>query len=346
MSLSDSLVVHKQGINEYLMAFLAQQRQGLAPVNRWGEDVVSKMEQFAGQGKVLRGSLVLLTAELYGRKVDEAGLAMAAAIELMHASLLVHDDIMDNDRLRRGQPTIFAQYENSEVGQKSLNPLVFGQALGTCFGDLGFFMAWQLISRSGELSVELSDLFGREMSAVCLAQMEDVAAGLADEELTEEQIIEIYRFKTARYTFSLPLMCGAVLAGQSAEVLQKLERLGECLGLMFQLKDDELGIFGDTKQTGKPVGSDISENKKTLWRLWLLNATDEPELRDLFGRIDLTEADMGLVRTEIERTGVRAKAQQLMDAWAAEAEELMQELALAGVEWVEELVEFNQMRVR
>lgn len=328
------------------MAFLAQQRQGLAPVNRWGEDVVSKMEQFAGQGKVLRGSLVLLTAELYGRKVDEAGLAMAAAIELMHASLLVHDDIMDNDRLRRGQPTIFAQYENSEVGQKSLNPLVFGQALGTCFGDLGFFMAWQLISRSGELSVELSDLFGREMSAVCLAQMEDVAAGLADEELTEEQIIEIYRFKTARYTFSLPLMCGAVLAGQSAEVLQKLERLGECLGLMFQLKDDELGIFGDTKQTGKPVGSDISENKKTLWRLWLLNATDEPELRDLFGRIDLTEADMGLVRTEIERTGVRAKAQQLMDAWAAEAEELMQELALAGVEWVEELVEFNQMRVR
>jgi geranylgeranyl diphosphate synthase type I len=320
-------------------------------VNRWGDDVIDRMLPFVGSGKMLRGCLVAKTAAMLGRPLDEGVLAMASAIEVMHASLLVHDDVMDNDRLRRGLPTIFAQYEESSAGRAARDGAAFGHAMATCFGDLGFFMSWQLIARTGGMSVELTDLFGREMAAVCLAQMEDVAAGMTVAELTEAEIEAIYRFKTARYTFALPLMCGARLAGRPPEQLLSLERVGETLGLMFQLKDDELGLFGDPEQTGKPAGSDIAENKKTLLRLWLLQRSDGTQR----GRLEAAFGNAALSSTTID--GVRAIATDLdlpreidsrLAQWAEEAQLLIGTLPLEPIDvaWLYELVEFNQKRTK
>lgn len=351
MNLEQQLTAYKPLIVDYLSTFLAEQKTSLSGINSWGGDVVDRMQGFAGQGKVLRGSLVVATAAMYGKEVDDSVLAMAAAIELMHASLLVHDDIMDNDELRRGQPTLLAQYQQLGQDRGSRQSLAYGQALATCVGDLGFFMSWQLLSRSGQFSVELSNLFGREMAAVCLAQMEDVAGGLTDAELDETAITAIYRYKTARYTFSLPMMCGAMLADQPTEVLEQLESLGEYLGLMFQMKDDELGLFGDSQQTGKPVGSDIAENKKTLLRLWLLaKASDRQKSRldSIFGSASITQSDVAMLRQMIEELGVLDRMDELMAKWAAAAEPLIAELAVADDQkaWLFELLEYNRQRTK
>jgi geranylgeranyl diphosphate synthase type I len=349
--LEQRLAVHKRAISDYLTTFLAEQRQGLVGLNRWGSDVMNRQEAFAGQGKMLRGCLVVIAAEMFGRQADSQVLATAAAIEIMHASLLVHDDIMDNDRLRRGQPTILAQYEDLGMAEKAVDHQAYGRALATCFGDLGFFMAWELIGRSGEVSAVLTPLFSREMALVCLAQMEDVAAGMTPVELQAEQIEEIYRCKTARYTFSLPLMCGAALAGQSGETLDQLAALGEYLGLMFQMKDDELGLFGDSQQTGKPVGSDISENKKTLLRLWLLERCSESQrqaLQPLFGAAQLSQADIDTIRGLAEQLGVRQAIDSTMSTWAEAARRLIDQLPVEQVDrdWLGQLADYNRQRIK
>lgn len=348
--LDQQLESHRQAIIDYLSEFLVQQRVSLANVNRWADDVLGRLEVFAGQGKALRGCLVAAAAEMYGRERDESVLAVASSIELLHASLLVHDDIMDNDRLRRGQPTLLAQYEQLGADQQAKNTDAYGRALATCFGDLGFFLAWQLFSRSGTEAVPLTSLFSREMAIVGLAQMADVAGGLTPIELDSADIEAIYIHKTARYTFSLPLMCGAMLAGQSDETLRHLERLGEYLGLMFQLKDDELGLFGDSRQTGKPVGSDISENKKTLLRLWLFERSSDEQrtaLRTIFGSSHLDDKSLDMVRTLIDTLGVRQQMEDTMAEWAESALIIVDQLAVGShdKEWLRQLVVYNGRRM-
>ena len=168
----------------------------------------------------------------------------------------------------------------------------------------------------------------------------------------EKAVLDLYRYKTGRYTFSLPLMMGATLAGSDAATLAKLERLGEDLGILFQLKDDEIGIFGDEAETGKPIGSDIREGKKTLFYVYLLDGVEGAEkarLASLYGGPDIgPEAIHGLVR-EIESRGVRArvidKAEQLADS----ARRIIGDLTAvdpSSVSLLHELVDYNLKRTR
>ena len=185
--------------------------------------------------------------------------------------------------------------------------------MGICAGDISAFMAVErLATMDGRCGNPYTNhprplMSPREIAQVGLAQMQDVHHGFSAE-ATDEAIMNVFTFKTGRYTFSLPLSVGATLAGAVPEAIDALATVGEHLGRVFQIRDDRLGIFGDSKTTGKPVGSDVRENKKTLYRSALLKRLppESPVVR-CFGRSDVAERDVLAVRQAIVDLGVDAE---------------------------------------
>jgi geranylgeranyl diphosphate synthase type I len=312
----------------------------LARVNAWGPDAARRLLAFASEGKMVRGGLLALSAEMHGSALGRPIFAAAAAMELLHSSLLVHDDIMDNDRLRRGAPTLFAQYERLARRTGRTGPAAaesFGRSMGICAGDVGYFLAWDILSRLAvppRRRAALLSLVARELAYVGIAQMQDVAFGAFPRMPQHDDVLDLYRYKTARYTFSLPLAAGAILAGAGQPAVRRLVALGTYLGVIFQIRDDDIGIFGSRRLTGKPVGSDIREGKKTLLYLECLRRAGGPEkksLASLLGKPGLTAADVRTVRKAAERLGARQRLAELMDDLAREARRTVDTLDIADM---------------
>lgn len=320
-----------------------------------GTDAASRLADFASRGKMLRGGLVRLGYELTTRReaagLDATAIRLAgAAMELFQSGLLIHDDIMDRDRVRRGFPTLHAGYEAALASGGYDDPPHYGEALGICVGDLAYFAAFQLLAElptTAAQAVQASAVAARELCIVGIAQMQDVVNGAARRDSanpfrdaptdpSEEDILRLYRYKTGRYTFSLPLALGCALAGGGDAERLALEQAGEELGILFQLKDDELGLFADEAVLGKPIGADIREDKKTMFRHRLMDTADDrtrARLAGIFGRHDAGAAEVDFVRGELERLGIRADLTAMMRARADAAVSRVQpllELAAAG----------------
>jgi geranylgeranyl diphosphate synthase type I len=240
---------------------------------------------------------------------------------------------MDEDTVRRGQPTIHKQFEAREIANRSGIPsrvdLKTGVSLGICAGDIYYFQAWQLLGRISSASSALFALFSQELVDVCLAQMADVRLGAHPHFPTQEEILTVYTYKTARYTITLPLCAGAILAGRS-DAIPCLEDIGSNLGLLFQLQDDMLGIFGDEASLGKPIGSDIREGKKTPFMIALYPKLSDSErlgFNEIFGneRIGLQEVDF--IRNLMIRHGIDRQIKEKINDYAQRAQESIDRFA-------------------
>lgn len=312
---SDFFATQKQHITHYLLRFLQEKEQTMTSA-LFGSDVVKRLQEFLREGKMVRGGLILLSSEMFTGTADENALIAASALEIIHASLLIHDDIMDNDSIRRGRETIFAQYTTLAHKEQLQHPDAFGKNMGICVGDIGFFLAFELLTKltlDPDRKAKLLELFSSELTMVGLMQMQDVYFGNTRQQVTTKDILSLYTYKTARYTFSLPLMTGAILSHQSTSMLAQLAKLGEALGIIFQIKDDELGLFGSEEQIGKPVGSDIREDKKTLFARYLFEQAppeQQEKLQTIFGNPELTIEMIDYVRKLIVETGAREKVLQ------------------------------------
>jgi len=314
-----------------LKRFLEEKSAELARVNPMGADAVERLMEFSLRGKMIRGCLVHLGWSLArtGPADEQAVTAAGAAMELFQSGLLVHDDIMDRDPVRRGQPSIFRQYEEQAARDRRADPAHVGQALGICAGDVAYFMAFELLSRAalpGPVLGDVLTLCARELSAVGIAQMQDVAWGASSSPVGMEQILRMYTYKTGRYSFSLPLLTGALLAGGSQELRGRLEACGESLGLLYQLRDDELGLFGDEKEIGKPSASDLREGKKTILVSLLMEegpAADRRRLAAILGNPRATRGDVEFVRSLAASDAVRARMRSLTADLTARAGEAM-----------------------
>ncbi len=232
----DTLQPYKKEVDEFLVSFLASKQKEFAKVNAWGPDALGKIRRIVSEGKTIRGGLVLLLHELLGGKAKKDALRVAASYELIQTALVIHDDIMDRDTMRRGKPTLHVQYGSD--------------AIAMCVGDILFFLAHELLS--GTRVQTVSDKIFQEVG---IAQMQDVSFGLKKDLPTKEEILSLYKYKTARYTFALPMMAGAMLARADKRIIDDVEKLGEAMGILFQIQNDTLNVQGD-----------IRENKKTLAR--------------------------------------------------------------------------------
>jgi geranylgeranyl diphosphate synthase type I len=201
-----------------------------------------------------------------------------------------------------------------------------GEALGICAGDIAFFLAFEHLAEvelAAPSRARLISLFARELSLVGAAQMMDMVAAAGATEQTTEEILRLYLYKTGRYTFSLPLLAGAEIGGIEDSRARELEQAGEQLGMLFQIKDDEIGLFGDPAEAGKPVGSDVREGKKTIFHASLMRRApvgERDRIRTLWGRADLADADVLFILDAMARHGVRAEVEELVSTLADRAE--------------------------
>lgn len=300
----------------------------------WAPDVEARFQGMAG-GKALRGMLTLIGYGAARGTVRAETVHLAAIIELIHAVMLIHDDVMDRDPVRRGKPSAFAQYRT--LAGKHPDASHLGMSLAMCAGDIGILHAMRLLSAfAGRSSAAMraATHVGHCCTETALGQLEDVVLSAGMTPITERAIIRMLIGKTARYSCSMPLVAGAYLGGGSAKLIQTLDALGEDLGLIFQLRDDELGLFGTTEAIGKPAGSDIREGKQTLYRFYLEQVITSQELRRLhtiYGNASATDADFEYVRTLTREYKVDAKVARLVRRREQHARTLLDSLRIPVV---------------
>lgn len=273
-----------------LRAFLDDKLKAFAGLPVDLRDVAAALRDYLLRGgKRLRGALVLLGGEAAGG-TREAAIDASLGVELLHAYLLIHDDFMDQDDVRRGGPTL----------HRALGGDHLGTSLAVLCGDLCESWAGQLFSSA-------SPLVARTVEQVILGQMADLRAPRG-RELYAEEILAVERAKTGTYTFELPLHLGATLAGAPAPVLDALSAYARPLGVAFQIADDLLGTFGSPEQTGKPNASDLREGKRTLLVARALQSAGPADAARLRAGLGNPDADVEELRGILRRCGAEASA--------------------------------------
>lgn len=276
---------------------------------------------FAG-GKRLRPYLTVLIFRAYGG-TSAAIYQAAAAQELLHLSLLIHDDIMDHDLIRHGQPNLAGKYIEHYVTDQEPRHLATSAAI--LAGDLLLAAAHHQLYAADFETGRLRDAgaaFDRSIFEVAGGQLLDMEAHL--ETGNPQDSLLVARLKTASYSFVGPLHMGAVLAGASTSELEILEQLGNALGTGYQLADDVLGVYGDETVIGKPSLSDIREGKSTyLIRLALAKSLpgDRSWLELHWGNASSTPADLSHAREIIESSGARAAVDSVMQECRKKADD-------------------------
>lgn len=203
-------------------------------------------------GKRIRPLIILTTIASFREKIDENAYQVAAALEMIHTYSLIHDDLpaMDDDDLRRGKPT---------------NHKIFGEALAILAGDGLLTGAFQLLSQTSlipEKQVLLLQLLAQAAGTegMVAGQAGDIAA--EKQVVSLEKLISIHRSKTgALLTFAF--IAGGVLADQTDYIVEQLQKLGQHVGLAFQIRDDLLDVVGSAELLGKNVGQDAKLEKST-----------------------------------------------------------------------------------
>ncbi len=220
----------------------------------------------AHRGKRLRPIMVLLTSRLNGNPPDRKRLSAAAIMELLHTATLVHDDVVDDSYRRRGFPSINSIWKNKI--SVLIGDYLFSKALRSML-NMQDLLVFDIISRTAE-----------RMSQGELLQMERSK----DFWMEEEVYFRLISDKTASL-ISASCQLGAVAAHASEEEIKLMGEFGEKVGTAFQIRDDLLDLLGVEKNTGKPIGNDIRENKITLPLLYALKQADKREARQIIRTI-------------------------------------------------------------
>lgn len=265
-----------------------------------------------------------------GKKEDEI-VSAAVGIELIHAFLLIHDDVMDRDFIRHGMPTVNAFYR--DFGAKKFigkDEDHFGNSMAIIVGDMVGALGNQVI---------FDAKFEAEKIIVALSKLQDIVSftvvGQAKDiymeyvgKTTEEEILKMYEYKTAKYTLEGPLHLGGILGGADETLLKAYSSFSIPLGIAFQIQDDILGIFGDEEVVGKTIGSDISEGKQTLLVLKALENVgpdDKRKMKNLLGKEDIIKGEIEEFREIIRKSGSFDYARELAEKMINEAQQKIKE---------------------
>ena len=245
-------------------------------------------------GKRLRPFMVLKSCMMLGGKQTDA-IASASAVEMIHNFTLVHDDIMDNDEMRHGVPTTHKKFD---------------MPLAILAGDVLYSKAYHTISSKSKLSPNYTSQLVRRLSKACVeiceGQVDDIKMAENKRIPTESEYIKMIEKKTA-VLFEVSCAMGAICAKKSAKDVRNLSVFGRNLGIAFQITDDLIGIMGDSKVTGKAVGNDIREGKKSLPILLAIRkarGSNKKKILRVFGKSKATRAELNAVVSIIRSLGI------------------------------------------
>ena len=258
-------------VEELLAEFCASERAG-APRGR-AQEMWFHVARSLDGGKRVRPQLACVAYTSFGGDSAEACAAVGAAFEFLHAALLLHDDVIDRDFVRRGRPNVAGIYREHGL-RRGLPPSEaehVGASVALIAGDLLLAASLRVLERATTVpSVRdsLAGVFHRAIVDAAAGELADVllsgGAGLSSGGGSVDEVLEMERLKTAVYSFEAPLRAGAILAGAAREEVDAVGRVGTLIGVAYQVIDDVLGTFGDERQTGKPTTSDLREGKLTV----------------------------------------------------------------------------------
>lgn len=267
-------------------------------------------------GKRLRAFLALVG--YWSREWGSGDLAtitnVMTGIELLQSYLLIHDDIMDRDELRRGGPTVHAWFRDKCLKEMKGDCVHYGDSQAITVGDYLEATAVEYISRAnlpGETLRRLLETYSRGLRMVAYGQYLDVLfSNKPLGNVSERDVLLVHTLKTASYTIELPLHLGVIASGKYSEkILRELTSYAIPAGIAFQLRDDIIGLYGDPRQTGKPVGSDVRGKKKTLLVVKAYELGDHEvkrrlsEIYDVLGINEVTQEHVKYVQEIVRETG-------------------------------------------
>lgn len=324
-------------VSQRLESFVAAQRSEAVALGPEAVDLVDAAASALYGGKRLRARFLAASwaaVQLHAGRdtapgADVAGIA--AALEVFHAAALVHDDLVDNSDTRRGRPSAHRSLEahhRSSGWAGAAEP--FGRAAAILLGDL--LVAWSddLLEASidaAEHARAVRRQYAQMRRDVTIGQYLDVAeeAAYTTAPTSEhaDRARRVATYKSARYSVQQPLLIGAALAGASDAQLGVLAEFGQAIGLAFQLRDDVLGVFGDSAVTGKPAGDDLREGKRTVLIAYAMEGTDAPgraELDTLLGDRGLADDEIARAREIIVSSGALERLEREIADLSAQAE--------------------------
>ena len=312
--MSDSLSV-VQVVDRALYGVLSEERQRWQAVSPHFSTVFDELETMVlSGGKRLRPQFLHWGwVAAGGDPSDTIHHSYGAAIELLHACALFHDDVIDDSELRRGHLTTHRRIaQDHELDALLGESRRFGEGSAILIGDVAFSLAQVLMAG---VSVQARPYWNDLCLEMNMGQYLDTV-GTAMREYTVSQALAVARFKTAKYTVERPLHIGALAVGNScgAEMLSSLSSYGLPLGVAFQLRDDILGAFGDEKETGKPVGGDFKEGKPTALVGYAMSVAtpDQLQVLDKIGNSHLTASNIADIQQVLVDSGAVRHVEQLI----------------------------------
>ena len=280
-------------------------------------------------GKNIRGLLVLLGYHLL-KEDNEYAIDLALAYEVFQTAILVHDDIIDQDDIRRGKCTISYRNKIKYASLKKNNKVHLSNSIALCVGDYGLYLANKIISDSYQEDNNLGKIlsyFNQTVLDTIKGEILEITLpyeNQTDEDL-ENNIINIYLLKTAIYTISGPLSLGLLLAGADNKKVEEIKKFGEKIGIAFQIQDDILGIF--SKEMEKNLATDIKENKKTLLYQSIMKTKYKEEFLKYFGKKELNDKDIKKVQELLIKSKSKEYCEKKMNELYQEGERLLDNIS-------------------
>ena len=285
-------------------------------------------------GKRIRGALLCQAYFGAGGREKKKIIKAAAAIELLNMFLLVQDDIMDRGSLRHGQKTLHVFF--SEKKQKNISAdeaKHFGNSIAMIAGDMLYAMANKIILELGFNAAAVIQSLAQIQSIVettIAGQSQDVWITYK-KNVTEKEVLNMYKNKTARYTLEGPLFVGSMLAGKNnPKFLQCLSRYAVPVGIAFQIQDDILGVFGNKQKTGKLAVSDVEEGKQSFMIIKAYksaNFKQKKQLNAILGKKNLTNGEIGTFQDILKSTGALEYSKKMAAAYLAKGKKEIKEIA-------------------
>ena len=280
-------------------------------------------------GKRLRPFLLCRGRRIAGSKSSLQANQAGLALELFHNFALIHDDIMDGADLRRGQPTLHHRLEAWHRRKKWRgDSQEFGVGMAILAGDMLLVWADELINNLNQPVV--TRLYQEMKREIMIGQAEDIFLSKINKNASRSRIINTALLKSARYSVARPLILGAAIAGREKKYQKTFNALAEPLGLVFQLQDDILGVFGKQTTVGKSVSGDIREGKLTLLMHYALKTKSIPQrlLKKTWGNESAASSDVKKLKAAINKSQAPTKMSQEISQQLEKAERIINQSPL------------------
>ncbi|NYD65918.1 polyprenyl synthetase family protein [Agromyces atrinae] len=307
---------HIDEIDAQLRALFAVERVRATAYGEHYTALWETLEQASSGGKRIRPTLVRLAYFALGGRNTGAVDQVAVAFELLHTAFVIHDDVIDHDTRRRGQPNIAGAFADRgrRLGVDEAGSDAWGEAAAVLAGDLALSLSHRTIARldvGADIRLPLLDILDRSVFVSAAGELADVAYAILGDRPVIDRVLSTLEQKTAVYSVEAPLQAGAVLAGADTRQIEALGRFGRLAGVAFQLADDILGVFGEENELGKSTIADLREGKRTALMAFAATTDAWARIEPLLGSASLDEAGADEIRAALRESGALSATVEL-----------------------------------